>query len=133
MLWVQKHVSSFFLQGALHILTFVVLPCTYLPRALGVLHGAVGTNMVGRVSCLLGLVTLLPFLESSLNCCLDSCSECHPRWFVVLLHLLQQFSTRTKLCAPYNQNMWRSITPTFIYNTTLVNKAMDDAALNFPC
>jgi hypothetical protein len=54
---------QFFLQGALHILTFVVLPCVVLPGALGVLHGATWSNMVGRASYLLGLVTLLPFFK----------------------------------------------------------------------
>jgi len=54
---------QFFLQGALRILTFVVLPCAVLPGALGVLHGAIRPNMVRRASYLLGLVTLLPFLK----------------------------------------------------------------------
>jgi len=64
MLWALKHLSlMFFLQGALHILTFVVLLCTSCPGALGVLHGVIGSEMVGRASCLLGLVTLLPFFR----------------------------------------------------------------------
>ncbi len=54
---------QFFLQGALHILTFVVLPCMVLLGALSVLHGAIGSKMVGRASCLLGLVTLLPLFK----------------------------------------------------------------------
>jgi len=54
---------QFFLQGALHILTFVVLPYVVLLGALGVLYGAIGSNMVGRASYLLGLVTLLPFFK----------------------------------------------------------------------
>jgi hypothetical protein len=54
---------QFFLQGALHILIFVVLPCAVLPGALGVLHGVIGSSMVGRASYLLGLVTLLSFLK----------------------------------------------------------------------
>jgi hypothetical protein len=48
----------FFLQGVLHILTFVVLPCTILPGASGVLHGAIRSEMVGRAICLLGLIAL---------------------------------------------------------------------------
>jgi hypothetical protein len=63
MLQALKHVSLVFLQGALHIFTFVVLPCTILPGALGVLHGAIGSKMVGRASYLLGLVTLLPLFR----------------------------------------------------------------------
>jgi hypothetical protein len=61
MLWAQKHVSLVFLQGVLHILTFFVLLCAVLLGALGVLHGAIRSNMVGRASYLLGLMTLLPF------------------------------------------------------------------------
>jgi len=56
-------VCQFFLQGTLHILTFLVLPCVVLLGALGVLHGAIGSNMVGRASYLLSLVTLLPFFK----------------------------------------------------------------------
>ncbi len=54
---------QFFLQGALRSLTFVVLPRAVLPRALSVLHGAIGPNMVRKASYLLGLMTLLPFFK----------------------------------------------------------------------